>query len=121
MKSCPIIGQLFLSLQPHTIGMELTDTHCHIYLPEFNNDRDSALQHAFASGVTRIFLPHVDRSTTTSLLDIADQYPQNCFPMMGLHPTSVNSGFGQELDHAESLLDTRKFYGIGEVGRYIWQ
>lgn len=116
MKSCPIIGQLFLSLPSQLIGMELTDTHCHIYLPEFNTDRNSTVQHAFASGVTRIFLPHVDRSTTTCLLDLADQYPQNCFPMMGLHPTSVNAGFEQELEHAESLLDTHKFYGIGEVG-----
>ncbi|MFA5815831.1 MAG: TatD family hydrolase [Bacteroidales bacterium] len=96
--------------------MELTDTHCHIYLPEFDGDRDNTVQNAFASGITRIFLPHVDRSTTASLLDLADHYPQNCFPLMGLHPTSVNATFEQELKHTESLLDTRKFYGIGEVG-----
>ena len=96
--------------------MELTDTHCHIYLPEFDGDRDGTLKHAFKSGITRIFLPNVDRSTTSGLLQLADQYPQNCFPMMGLHPTSVNAGFEQELEHADSLLNTRKFYGIGEVG-----
>lgn len=96
--------------------MELTDTHCHIYLPEFDGDRAAALERAFTAGVTRIFLPNVDQSTTAGLLELADQYPRNCFPMMGLHPTSVDAGFEQELEHAGSLLDTRKFYGIGEVG-----
>jgi TatD DNase family protein len=96
--------------------MELTDTHCHIYLPEFDLDRDLVMQQAFEAGVTRIFLPNVDQSTTASLLQVASKYPQNCFPMMGLHPTSVNAGFEQELQHAESLLDTHEFYGIGEVG-----
>ena len=96
--------------------MELTDTHCHIYLPEFDADRDTRLQNAFSAGITRIFLPNVDQSTTAGLLELAGQYPQYCFPLMGLHPTSVNAGFEQELLHAESLLNTRKFYGIGETG-----
>jgi TatD DNase family protein len=96
--------------------MELTDTHCHIYLPEFDNDRDTILKNAFQAGITRIFLPNVDQSTSGPLIAVADQYPQNCYPLMGLHPTSVNAGFEQELKHALSLLDSRKFFGIGEVG-----
>jgi TatD DNase family protein len=96
--------------------MELTDTHCHIYLPEFDNDRDETLKRSFESGITRLFLPNVDQSTTPALLTLTSQYPGNCFPLMGLHPTSVNETFEQELRHAESWLDTREFYGIGEVG-----
>ena len=94
----------------------LTDTHCHIYLPEFDHDRDITLQKAFASGVTRLFLPNVDSSTSQSLLDLSAQYPENCFPLMGIHPTSVNDGFELELQQAESLLNNHKFFGIGEVG-----
>jgi len=96
--------------------MELTDTHCHIYLPEFDTDRDSAIQQAFEAGVKRIFLPNVDTNTVASLLALTDRYPDHCFPMMGLHPTSVNSGFETELDQILSILDSRKFYGIGEIG-----
>jgi TatD DNase family protein len=96
--------------------MMLTDTHCHIYLPEFDHDRDITLQKAFASGVTRLFLPNVDSSTSQSLLDLSAQYPENCFPLMGIHPTSVNDGFELELQQAESLLNNHKFFGIGEVG-----
>ncbi len=94
----------------------LTDTHSHIYLPEFNADRSETLQRAFAAGVTRIFLPNVDQSTTPALMQVAGDYPDNCFPLMGLHPTSVNENFQDELAHVETMLDQHKFYGIGEIG-----
>jgi TatD DNase family protein len=96
--------------------MELADTHSHIYLSEFDDDRDQAVQNAINAGVGRIFLPNVDQSTTASMLKLSGQYPEHCFPMMGLHPTSVDSGFEQELEHALDMLDKHLFYGIGEVG-----
>jgi len=96
--------------------VELTDTHCHIYLPEFDGDRDNIVTEAFAAGVTRIFLANVDCTTTDGLLKMADRYPLNCFPMMGLHPTSVDAGFEKELEKIEATLNSRTFYGIGEVG-----
>ncbi len=96
--------------------MELTDTHCHIYLPEFNEDRSQALERAFSAGVTRIFLPNVDASTVPDLLHLSKEYPENCFPLMGLHPTSVNENYKEDLEQVERMLSTRKFYGIGEIG-----
>jgi len=96
--------------------MELTDTHCHIYLPEFDDDREIALERAFTNGITRIFLPNVDQSTSTALIGLAEKFPVNCFPLMGLHPTSVKENFLEELDHALAMLNSRKFYGIGEIG-----
>ncbi|MFA6127571.1 MAG: TatD family hydrolase [Bacteroidales bacterium] len=96
--------------------MELTDTHCHIYLPEFDGDRSAAIERAFAAGIRRMFLPNVDHSTSGALLDLANQYPDHCFPLMGLHPTSVGEGFENELKQIEFLLDSNRFYGIGEIG-----
>jgi TatD DNase family protein len=98
------------------VPMELTDTHCHIYLPEFDADRTPTLERAFGAGVTRIFLPNVDRSTAPSLMELAASHPQNCFPMMGLHPTSVNESFEDELGFAEEMLNRHSYFGIGETG-----
>jgi len=96
--------------------MELTDTHCHIFLPEFDNDRAEVIDRAIGNGVTRFFLPNVDISTAGGLLEVADRWPMNCFPMMGLHPTSVNGDYEKELAGIEKCLDTSTFFGIGEVG-----
>jgi TatD DNase family protein len=96
--------------------MELTDTHCHIYLPEFDSDRDEAVRRAFESGVSRLFLPNVDQSTSGPMLNLAGCYPDNIFPMMGLHPTSVDAGYREELEAAWALLHQHSFCGIGEIG-----
>jgi TatD DNase family protein len=96
--------------------MELTDTHCHIFLPEFDPDRDSVLDRASHLGVNRIFMPNVDSSTAQAILAAAANYPGRCFPMMGLHPTSVGENFELELQIAEKYLSEQTFYGIGEVG-----
>ena len=94
----------------------LTDTHCHIYLPEFDGDRTATLERAFATGIGRIFMPNVDQSTIQPMMTLAADYPDHCFPMMGLHPTSVKEDFERELVQVRLMLDEHPFCGIGEIG-----
>jgi len=96
--------------------MELTDTHCHLFLPEFGSDLEAVVARALDAGVTRFFLPNVDSSTAGELLAVESLFPNHCFPMMGLHPTSVNDRFEDELKSAEELLNRHRFYAIGEIG-----
>ncbi len=96
--------------------MFFTDTHSHIYLPEFDQDRDEMIKRAIDQEVTEIFLPNIDSESIYPMLQLADKFPQHCFPMMGLHPTSVKKNFRQELEIIEEWLEKRSFFGIGEVG-----
>lgn len=96
----------------------MIDTHSHIYLPEFDNDRISMLQRAKDAGVSKIFLPNIDASTAESMLQLCAGEEQYCYPMMGLHPCSVKKDFESEIEIAENYLNNSalKFYGIGECG-----
>jgi len=96
--------------------MELIDTHCHIFLPEFDADRPEVIARATGSGVGRMLLPHVDSTTTQALLATCEKFPGTCYPMMGLHPTSVDQDFEQELLIVEEWLGKIRFYGLGEIG-----
>ena len=96
--------------------MILTDTHTHLYLDDFDNDRDEVIEKALQKNVHRILLPNIDRSTTARLNNLVSAFPDFCFPMMGLHPTSVNNHFEEELQHVENELRTGKYYGVGEIG-----
>ncbi|MCK5170252.1 MAG: TatD family hydrolase [Bacteroidales bacterium] len=96
--------------------MQFIDTHTHLFLPEFDSDRDQVIINAQENGVKRVLLPNVDRSSTEHLLNLVAKYPDFCFPMMGLHPTSVTGNYKEELKNVESWLDKRKFYAIGEIG-----
>ncbi len=98
--------------------MNWIDTHAHIYLPEFANDQAEIVDRARQANVNTIFLPNVDASTTDSLLNLCDQYPTIFFPMMGLHPCSVNEQWETELDKLHTILTQsgRRFYAVGEIG-----
>jgi TatD DNase family protein len=96
--------------------MILTDTHTHLYLPEFDSDRDALMAEAKASGIERFFLPNIDSSSVDAMLELEKKYPENCFTMMGLHPTSVKESWKEELSAVEKKLGERKYSGVGEIG-----
>ena len=94
----------------------LIDTHSHIYSEDFIHDRDEALKRADESGIKKIILPNIDSGSIKHMLDLAGAYPNLCFPLIGLHPTSVEEDYEEELEAIEYWLQRRKFYGIGEIG-----
>ncbi len=103
--------------------MNLIDTHCHLYLPEFDADREEMLQRAYAAGVRRFFLPNIDTTSFESMNLLAARHPDSCFPMMGLHPCSVKEDWSEEIGTIEDWLfdASYKWYGIGETGLdYYW-
>lgn len=93
----------------------LIDTHAHIYLPEFDQDREEILKRANAEGVLAICLPAIDSSTHEAMLQAEKDYPV-CRSMIGLHPCSVKEDFEKELSIIEQYLEKRAFIAIGEIG-----
>lgn len=94
----------------------LFDTHTHIYLPEFDNDRDDVVHRALENGVTRLMLPNVDLDTIDALQHTLNAYPDMCSAAMGLHPTSVTENYRKDLDHIFEILDTNSYQAVGEIG-----
>ncbi len=96
--------------------MHLIDTHCHLYLSEFDHDRDDVIQRAQKNGVQQFYLPGIDSEVIDSMLLMEKKYPNICFPMMGLHPCSVKENYKSELSVVETWLKKRTFVAIGEIG-----
>jgi TatD DNase family protein len=92
------------------------DTHAHLYLPEFDADRKSVVETAVYRGVKRILLPNIDSTTIDPMHNLAEQFPGVCYPMMGLHPTSVKENYREELDRVEKELSRRSYCAMGEIG-----
>ena len=88
--------------------MELIDTHSHIYYDKYD-DIDEVINRALKNDVQLCFLPNIDRSTVAAMNLLSDQYPDHCFPMMGLHPCSVSENFKNELKHIEGFFSERKY------------
>ena len=100
--------------------MRFTDTHTHLYLPEFN-DGDltgkDAVTRAVEAGVDRMIFPNVDQETVEPMLSLAAQFPENISVAMGLHPTEVADDWRDVLSQIEGYFQPgSKYVAVGEIG-----
>ena len=95
--------------------MQFIDTHSHLYDEAYGGEEDLALERAIYAGVDRIITPDIDSQTRQAMFALTDRHPSHLFPALGLHPTSVNSGWKREIEAIEEYKD-RKVWAIGEVG-----
>ena len=96
--------------------MILTDTHTHLYSEQFIDDIDTVVENCINKGIERLFLPNIDASSIDGMMELGEKYPNNCFPMMGLHPISVKENYKEELALVEEWLNKQKFCAVGEIG-----
>ncbi len=96
--------------------MPYIDSHTHLFLPEFDNDRAAAMQRAADAGVQRMIVPNVDVETIAPMMDFCKSFPLQCFPAMGIHPSSVKKNYLEELKIIEKTLQDSKFIAVGEIG-----
>lgn len=96
--------------------MIITDTHTHLYIEAFDEDRKEIIQRALELNVKRFFIPAIDSTYTKEMFQLEADFPEHVFLMMGLHPTHVKDNYKDELNHVKEMLQKRKFYAIGEIG-----
>ena len=96
--------------------MIFIDTHTHLYLEEFKDDRAEVLSKAIEAGVKYLLLPNIDVDSLALVLQMTKEYPSNCFPMIALHPTDVKENYKYQIKQMEEALLHHKFIAIGETG-----
>ena len=103
------------------------DTHCHLDGEEFAQDRDAVVQRAREAGCSAIFLPAIDVKSCHTVLDVCAQYPDYCYPMLGLHSEEVRADWRDQLAAIKDIINFKfqisnlKLLAIGEVGLdYYW-
>ena len=82
--------------------MIFVDTHTHLYLDNFNEDRQQVVEKAIEQGVKYMLLPNIDSESFDDMESLHNLFPKNCLAMMGLHPTSVKENYETELEKVET-------------------
>lgn len=96
--------------------MIFIDSHTHIYLENFDADRDKVIENAIANNTRLMFMPAIDKSTFHRMHETSQQYPEYCLPMIGVHPTSVKQDYKKEISFVEAQLEIEHYWAIGEIG-----
>ena len=97
--------------------MEFVDTHTHLFVSEFDEDRKSVVQRAAEAGVTKLCLPSITEASLPAIMSMCEEYPDVCYPMIGLHPTELDDDYKDVLDRLYLRLKSdNRYIAIGEVG-----
>jgi TatD DNase family protein len=98
----------------------LTDTHCHLDLSKFEEDRQEVFRRALEAGVERILNPALDLESSLSIIGLAETYPQ-LYAAVGFHPTELDKFSEQAFDGVKNLVAHPKVVAVGEIGLdYYW-
>ena len=96
--------------------MVLTDTHTHLYYETIADKRGALMERCLNNNISRLFLPNVDRESVPLVFDLVQAYPDQCYPMLGLHPCSVKENWQQELNDIQGAHQQHQIVAIGEIG-----
>jgi len=97
-----------------------TDTHAHIYLKEFAEDRSEMLRQCADEDIKKVYMPNIDHTSMDDMMEVEHRHPDQCISMMGLHPCSVKKDFESELYRVEEWLSKRRFAAVGEMGTDLY-
>jgi TatD DNase family protein len=100
--------------------MYLIDTHTHLYSEAFTEDRMEVVDRAISLGVNTLLLPNIDCDSVVLMHELCQAYPENCLPMMGLHPGSVDEKWEQQLAIIQKWLFSEKYIAVGEIGMDLY-
>lgn len=98
----------------------LTDTHCHIDLERFDDDRTAVIERARSAGISHLIVVGFAPERWDSSLRLAQSDP-GIFASVGLHPTEAERFSDQiEAEIRRRAVDAR-VVAIGEIGLdYHW-
>jgi TatD DNase family protein len=95
--------------------MEIIDTHCHLDVPEFDDDRSGVLCDARRRGVAAIVVPGIRRAGWHGLLHLCHEQ-EDLFPALGLHPLYLNEHRVEDVRALEALIGQTRLVAVGEIG-----
>ena len=99
----------------------LTDTHCHLDLDKFDEDREAVIQRALDAGIERILIPALELESSQTVVQLANSHPV-IFAAVGYHPTDLDKWDNKSIDNLRQLVkSTSKIVAVGEIGLdYYW-
>lgn len=103
----------------------LVDSHCHLDLAQYDDDRDVVLAQARETGVRLIVNPGIDLIHSKRAIELAEQHDE-IYAAVGIHPNSSHEFADPNrsqaiIEELAELARHEKVVAIGEIGLdYYW-
>jgi TatD DNase family protein len=98
----------------------LIDTHAHLYLDQFDDDRDAVLSRARDARVETIVMPAIGVPSIQQAVDLCETH-DGLYAMTGLHPSETDEATDDDFAAVREWCDHPSVVAVGESGLdYYW-
>ena len=98
----------------------LIDTHAHLYLEQFDEDRPAVLRRARDAGVETIVMPAIDVPSIRQAVDLCDEH-DGLYAMAALHPSETDEATDEDVEAVREWCAHPSIVAVGESGLdYYW-
>jgi TatD DNase family protein len=93
----------------------LIDSHCHVYMADFDADRPAVLARARSVGLGALIAIGYDLPSSRQAIDLAER-ESNVYACVAVHPHHAADLTPAALTELEGLASHPKVVGVGEIG-----
>ncbi len=98
----------------------IIDTHAHLYLDRFDEDRDATLRRARGAEVDVIVMPAIDVASIQQAVDLCETY-DGLYAMAALHPSETKDATEEDFEAVVEWCSHPDVVAVGESGLdYYW-
>jgi TatD DNase family protein len=98
----------------------LIDTHAHLYLDRFDEDRGAVLERAREAGVDTIVMPAIDVPSIEQAVQLSRTH-DGLYAMTALHPSETDEATDEDFEAVADWCDDPHVVAVGESGLdYYW-
>jgi TatD DNase family protein len=98
----------------------LIDTHAHLYLDQFDEDRSAVLRRARDAGVETIVMPAIDVASIQQAVDLCEEH-DGLYAMAALHPSETDDATEADFEAVREWCGHPSVVAVGESGLdYYW-
>ncbi|WP_251930474.1 TatD family hydrolase [Salinibacter ruber] len=98
----------------------IIDTHAHLYLDQFDEDRDAVLRRAWGAEVDIVVMPAIDVPSIQQAVDLCEEY-DGLYAMAALHPSETQEATEEDFEAVVNWCSHPSVVAVGESGLdYYW-
>jgi len=90
---------------------KIIDSHCHLDMPAFDQDRQQVLENARIAGVMGFVVPGTTQASWQKILELATG-EMDVYPALGLHPYFCAEHNTSQVGQLRSLVEKMRKYGM---------
>ncbi|MFC1932332.1 TatD family hydrolase [Chloroflexota bacterium] len=95
--------------------LSIVDTHAHLDMEPFNEDRTEVIARALDSGVSTIITVGINLESSKKAVELAENYAE-VLATVGFHPHEANGVKAEDIANLAKIADHPRVLAIGEIG-----